>query len=104
MLDFVELQKPVQRQAKQFREQIQEQLSTLKITNEQIAFKEKQNREEEFSIFKEKLEIERSKRIAQNEQKIQAALQDELTSMTEERQKSESKNTLRKHLKYKRIQ
>ena len=89
MLDFVELQKPIQRQAKQFKEEIQDQLSTLKIKNEQIAFTEKQKREEEFSIFKEKLEMDRSKRIAENEQKVQSALQDELASLTEERQKRE---------------
>ena len=41
------------------------------------------------SAYKEKVDIDRAKRVAENEQKINSILQDELTNKTEERQKRE---------------
>ena len=41
------------------------------------------------SAFKEKLEIDRLKKVAENEQKINSALQTEITNSIEERQKIE---------------
>ena len=88
-LDFSKLQRGVVKSLSDFKIELQATLKGLRLTEQQNIMKDQQVKEHEMSVFKENLEIERAKRVAENEQKINSALQTEITNSVEERQKVE---------------
>ena len=88
-LQWVNNQKTVIKSFCELKTTLQTTLKGLRVTEQRHLVTEQQAKEEEISDFKEKLDIERAKRVAENEQKINALVQDNLANMTEERQKRE---------------
>ena len=91
-LDWVTQQKPVIKALSELKTNLEETLKGLQKTALQIELKKQKDREEEMSLFKERLEIDRAKRIAENEQKINALLQENMTNSVEERRKLETEH------------
>ena len=89
-LDWVNQQKPIIKALSEFKTNLEETLKGLQKTAFQIELKKQKDREEELSIFKERLEIDRAKRVAENEQKMNQLLQENMTNSVEERQKIEA--------------
>ena len=88
-LDWSTQQRAVAKPLSDFKTELQTTLKGLRLTEQQNSMREKQVKEQEMSAFKEKLEIDRLKNVAENEQKINSALQTEITNSIEERQKVE---------------
>ena len=88
-LDWGKQQRGVAKSLSDFKTELQSTLKGLRLTEQQNKMKERQVKEQEMSVFKENLEIERAKRVADNEQKIKSALQAEITNSIDERQKVE---------------
>ncbi len=88
-ISWVEKQKPVIKSLGQLKTLLKDTLSGLKTTAYQLEIKRQKQQEEEISSFKTTLDVERAKRVAENEQKINSLLQDNLANSAEERQKRE---------------
>ena len=88
-ISWVEKQKPVIKSLGQLKTLLKDTLSGLKTTAYQLEIKRQKQQEEEISSFKTTLDVERAKRVAENEQKINSLLQDNLANSAEERHKRE---------------
>ena len=70
VLEWVEGQKSVFKDANQFKRELTQKLEEMRRVEEQKVIQRKNNIEEQLSEHKEKLEVERNKRIAEQQQKI----------------------------------
>ena len=66
-LDWSTQQRAVVKPLLDFKKELQATLKGLRLTEKQNSMREKQNKEQEMSAFKEKLEIDRLKKVAENE-------------------------------------